>query len=208
MLRPSPATDALEPVREAPRGRLRIVVGLGNPGPRYAKTRHNVGFRAVDTLASRIGLTWQRDSIKVSSEVAAGLVDDLPLVLVRPQTFMNRSGDAVARVLEELQVPPSQALVIYDDMDLPLGAVRLRERGGAGTHNGMRSILASLGTEVIPRLRLGVGQAALRDAREFVLSPFDADEQPRADEMIARAADAALTWAKEGATVAMNRYNS
>jgi PTH1 family peptidyl-tRNA hydrolase len=134
-------------------------------------------------------------------------VADSRLVLAKPQTFMNRSGPAVVTLLDRLGLGPEQALVIYDDMDLPFATLRLRARGSAGTHNGMRSVINALGTQEIARLRIGISQAGPGDAIDHVLSAFSHEEQPIIDEAIERAADAALAWSNEGAEVAMNRYN-
>lgn len=193
-----PAPDALAGLVP---GQARLIVGLGNPGEQYAHTRHNVGFQCLDRLAERLGLGWQNSD---GSLVAAA---DDGLVLAKPQTFMNRSGHAVADLVDRLAIEGERVLIIYDDMDLPFGALRLRARGGAGTHNGMRSVLAELGSEQVARLRIGISQAAPGAAIDHVLSAFTPEEQPRVDDLIQRAADAALVWANEGAEVAMNRYN-
>ena len=187
--------------------RLRLIVGLGNPGPEYASTRHNVGFRCVEELARRCGVGWQDEVERSRSFVAAAQSGEVSLVLAKPQTFMNRSGAAVRALLDRLEVGPERALVVYDDMDLPFGTLRLRERGSPGTHNGMRSVVAALDSQEIARLRIGIGQAAPGEATPHVLSEFGPEEQPQVDELIGRAADAALAWATEGAATAMNRYN-
>jgi peptidyl-tRNA hydrolase, PTH1 family len=180
--------------------RARLIVGLGNPGTEYAATRHNLGFRAVDDLAQRRGAAWVAVA---ESLIATG--DGL--VLAKPQTYMNRSGRAVRALSERLGLPLERALIVYDDMDLPFGALRLRERGSPGTHNGMRSVVAEVESENVPRLRIGISQAQPGAATDHVLSGFSADEEAEVDELVRRAADAAQTWATEGATVAMNRYN-
>jgi PTH1 family peptidyl-tRNA hydrolase len=186
----------------------RLVVGLGNPGPEYADTRHNVGFRCVDELARRCGAAWQDKTATLGSLVAvARPTPELPLVLAKPQTYMNRSGRAVNDLRDLLKLPTRQCLVVYDDMDLPFGTLRLRERGSPGTHNGMRSVVSALGTDEIPRLRIGISQASAGGATDHVLSEFSPDEREKVDELIARAADAVLDWAIQGAVVAMNRYN-
>jgi peptidyl-tRNA hydrolase, PTH1 family len=190
-----------DPLAQVPPGQAKLIVGLGNPGPEYAGTRHNVGFQCVDLIAERLGARWLR------LDDALVAVADEKLVLAKPLTFMNRSGPAVARLLDRRAVPTSQALVIYDDMDLPLGTLRLRARGSAGTHNGMRSVIAALGTEHLARLRIGIGQASPGGAIDHVLSGFTPDERPLVQEQLERAADAGLSWANEGAEVAMNRYN-
>jgi PTH1 family peptidyl-tRNA hydrolase len=134
--------------------------------------------------------------------------DDITLVLIKPQTFMNRSGGAVQALLDEIHITPQQALVIFDDMDLPFGMLRMRQRGSPGTHNGMRSVIASVETDDIPRLRLGISQSQPGAATSHVLSEFDPDEREAVAALVERAADAAVAWALDGAAAAMNRYNS
>ena len=199
---PVEAMTGLEP--EA----TRLIVGLGNPGPEYADTRHNVGFRCVEELARRHAASWQ-DRTSALSSLAAVIHPnpELSVVLAKPQTFMNRSGKAVKDLVEFLKLDTAQCLVTYDEMDLPFGTLRLRERGSPGTHNGMRSVVRTLGTENVPRLRIGISQASPGEATSHVLSEFAPDERDEVDELIARAADAALAWALDGAAVAMNRYN-
>ncbi len=200
--------DPLRPLAEVPSERLRLVVGLGNPGAAYAETRHSVGFQAVDLLARRLGAEWRDDRERTSSLLAVARTPRaVPLVLAKPWTFMNASGQALVALADTLSLSTEQILVVYDDMDLPLGSLRLRVRGSAGTHNGMRSVVAMLGTEDVPRLRLGISQAGSRDARDHVLSPFDEDERAAVEDLLDRAARAALLWAEEGATAAMNQFN-
>jgi PTH1 family peptidyl-tRNA hydrolase len=165
-----------------------------------------VGFRTVEALAEQCAARWVDDN-QTWSEIALAHADELTLVLAKPQTYMNRSGEAVAQLLKRLRLTPQQVLIVYDDMDLPFGTLRLRERGSPGTHNGMRSIVRALDTEAIPRLRIGISQAHTGTAIDHVLSAFSADEQAQVDDLVSRAADAALTWAKRGAEAAMNRYN-
>ena len=186
----------------------RVIVGLGNPGPEYADTRHNVGFRAVEEIAKRYATPWQDKTDGLHSLVAVVSRDAEPtLVLAKPQTYMNRSGTAVRDLLEFLKLPPQQSLMVYDDMDLPFGTLRLRERGSPGTHNGMRSVVASLASDDVPRLRIGIGQSHPGEATNHVLSEFTPEESDAVQELIGRAADAALSWAELGAALAMNRYN-
>lgn len=197
-----------EPLTGLDAERTRLIVGLGNPGPEYADTRHNIGFRTVEEIARRFGAPWQDKTAGLDSLVALVRRDEPPnLVLAKPQTYMNRSGTAVRDLLEFLKLQPQQALVVYDDMDLPFGTLRLRERGSAGTHNGMRSVLSSLGTQDVARLRVGISQSGPGEATNHVLSDFTEDEQEEAQELIQTAAEAALSWAELGASVAMNRYN-
>ena len=196
---------AADPLDGLTAERLRVVVGLGNPGPEYAETRHNVGFRCVDELARRCAATWQDDA-RIHSQVAIGHADELTVLLVKPQTYMNRSGAAVSAIVEQVGVELDKLLIVYDDMDLPFGALRVRERGSPGSHNGMRSVVAALG-ESVPRLRIGIGQAAPGAAIDHVLGGFSATEENAVQELVSRAADAAYAWATENAVVAMNRYN-
>ena len=188
--------------------RTRLIVGLGNPGPEYADTRHNVGFRCVEESAQRYAASWADRKDDLSSFAAVAHTDEgIVLVLAKPQTFMNRSGSAVRALIDKLGIEPAHCLVVYDDMDLPFGALRLRERGSPGTHNGMRSVVSSLQTDAIPRLRIGISQASPGEATSHVLSEFGPDERAAVDELVKRAADASLAWAILGAAVAMNRYN-
>jgi PTH1 family peptidyl-tRNA hydrolase len=186
----------------------RVVVGLGNPGPEYADTRHNLGFRCVETLARQYAAAWHDRKSDLDCLLAViRPTDDTALVLVKPQTFMNRSGTAVRAMLDRLGVSPDRCLIVYDDMDLPFGNLRLRERGSPGTHNGMRSVISSVETSAVPRLRIGISQASPGDAISHVLSEFAPDEREAVQDLVARAASAALDWALHGASVAMNRYN-
>ncbi len=192
--------------------RTRLIVGLGNPGPEFAETRHNLGFRCVEELARRYGAAWQDKTNAWNSLIAVihprADDPDLAVVLAKPQTYMNRSGAAVKALLDFLALERDKCLIVYDDMDLPFGALRLRQRGSPGTHNGMRSVAAGLESDEIPRLRIGISQATPGDATSHVLSEFTDDERAAVDELVARAADAAIAWAIDGADVAMNRYNS
>ena len=202
------ARAPVEPLTGLDPETTRLIVGLGNPGPEYADTRHNLGFRCVEELARRHAASWQDKTSALSSLVAVIHPNqELSVVLAKPQTFMNRSGKAVNDLVECLKLDTAQCLVTYDEMDLPFGTLRLRERGSPGTHNGMRSVIRTLGTEHVPRLRIGISQASPGEATSHVLSEFAPDERDEVDELIARAADAALAWALDGAAVAMNRYN-
>jgi PTH1 family peptidyl-tRNA hydrolase len=196
-----------EPLTGLDPEQTRVIVGLGNPGPEYADTRHNAGFRCVDLVAKRCGAAWQDKTASLNAFVAVAPLDALTLVLAKPNTYMNRSGKAVRDVLEFLKEDPQRCLVVFDEMDLPFGTLRLRERGSPGTHNGMRSVVSELQDEAIPRLRIGIGQSSPGEATSHVLSEFTADQTESVNEVIARAADAALAWAELGAAVAMNRYN-
>lgn len=189
--------------------RTRVIAGLGNPGPEYIDTRHNIGFRCVELLATRFEASWQDKVTSLDAVVAVVRPqEERTLVLVKPQTFMNRSGKSVREVLDFLNVGAGNCLVVYDEMDLAFGTLRLRERGGPGTHNGMRSVLKELKTEDIARLRVGIGQSSPGEATSHVLGEFSAEQTDAVRDIVERAADAALDWAEHGATVAMNRYNN
>jgi PTH1 family peptidyl-tRNA hydrolase len=184
---------------------MKLLVGLGNPGPQYRDTRHNVGFWVIDELARRWGLStsWrERDQVlyaKRGNEV----------MLAKPLTFMNLSGFAVARLLQYFQIAPADMLVIVDDAALPLGRLRARRSGSAGGHNGLKSIIAQLGTEDFPRLRIGVGRGdGRRDLADHVLSKFEPDERPIIEAATLRAADAAEMFVSEGIERVMNTFNA
>jgi len=184
-----------------------LIVGLGNPGERYARTRHNVGFRSVETLAERHSLTFRQQ--QANSQLAEGIIHGQRVVLVKPQTYMNLSGQAVSALRNWYKIDPAhELLVIYDDLDLPFARIRIRERGSAGTHNGMRSIVAQLGTTEFPRLRVGIGQPPGKmDAADYVLSRFTPEEEAVLPDVLARVADAVDVILREGLITAMNRYN-
>lgn len=184
---------------------VELVVGLGNPGPEYSSTRHNVGFRVAERLARRLRLgAWRRSQ---HSLVASGEVRGRPVAVALPQTYMNRSGEAAAALCSGLGVRPSRMLVVYDDVDLPLGRLRLRPSGGPGTHNGMRDIVETVGTG-FPRLRLGIAPpGAIRDLADWVLTPFDPDEEEPAERLVNDGTAAAMDVLHSGLQRSMNRYN-
>jgi len=184
---------------------VKIVVGLGNPGDRYAQTRHNIGWMVLDRVADRAGWTG-RGRTRDASAVVSGRFHGLDLVLVKPQTFMNESGLAVRKVLAREHAPLDELLVVADDFALPFGKLRFREGGGPGGHNGLSSIIEELGTEKFSRLRVGIGEPE-RDAVDHVLSRFQPAERQRLDELLDAAADAVETWAREGTSKAANHHN-
>jgi peptidyl-tRNA hydrolase, PTH1 family len=187
---------------------MRLIVGLGNPGREYRDTRHNVGFMVVDELARRHDLTWAMAPSQVPDAFVAKKYGTLPVLLAKPLTFMNRSGDAVAALARYYGVAAADLLVVLDDVDLPFGRLRVRERGSAGTHNGLRSVVARLGTTDFPRLRVGMGRGeARRDLADHVLSTFEPAERVELESFIARAADAAEMFAAEDIIKVMNVYN-
>jgi len=184
----------------------RLIVGLGNPGDGYANTRHNVGFAVANRLGKRARAEF---AIKAAeSRIAEGSVGGVKVAIARPQTFMNDSGRAVKKLLDRYRLDPADMLVIFDEVDLPLGTLRIRESGGPGTHNGMRSIVGAVGTG-FPRIRVGVAPVQLRevpDLAEYVLSPFDQDEKALAERTLDRAAEAAEVAVRDVAR-AMNQFN-
>ncbi len=184
---------------------MKIVVGLGNPGRQYDQTRHNVGWMVLDRIADRAG--WSgRGKTRDAASVARGRVGDLDLVLVKPTTYMNLSGEAVRKVLAREHAPLADLLIVLDDFDLPFGRLRMRAEGSAGTHNGLRSVVSELGTQKIARLRVGIGAPA-RDAIDHVLTRFDAAERATLDRVLDAAAEAVEEWAREGTARAANRWN-
>ena len=193
-------------------GGLRAVVGLGNPGDRYRDTRHNLGFRVVAELAHRLGVAIDR--LECNALVGSRSEEepaDGGLLLVLPQTYMNRSGNALRCLAERHDLDPERLLVVYDEVQLPLGRLRLRSGGSPGGHRGMESVVESLRSDRVPRLRLGcAGEAGPPGGDElvdYVLSPFDETELEAVEEMVARAADACEAWLADGIDAAMNRYN-
>jgi peptidyl-tRNA hydrolase, PTH1 family len=185
---------------------MKLIVGLGNPGEQYEGTRHNIGFQVVDRIAAC-------RAVAICREVCDALIgecteDDTKIVLAKPQTYMNRSGASVMGLLAEFNASPSDLLVIYDDLDLPFGRIRIRPQGGAGGHRGMASILDHLGGTLFVRVRIGIGRPAEGiEAADYVLSPFAATEADRLNGVIERAADAALTVVRQGTEPAMREFN-
>lgn len=184
----------------------KLIVGLGNPGPRYAGTRHNVGFSVVAELARRHRIDAKT---RGPSLVGKGTIVGQNVVLAQPKTFMNLSGRAVSSLRNLYAVRDlSDLLIVADDIDLPLGALRLRDRGSSGGHNGLKSVLESLGSDQVARLRIGVGRPGSgADAIDHVLSRFGPDEKPLVDRIIGVGADAVECWIEFGLAEAMNRFN-
>ena len=190
----------------------RIVVGLGNPGPEYEWTRHNVGFHVLDRLALHEGTLFRTsrslEGYRGARDFVWARLHDPDAFLVKPETFMNRSGTVVAPLAQWLAVEPEQILVVYDDLDLDLGMLRLRPHGGHGGHNGMRSLIEWLGTDRFPRLRIGIGRPRT-DAARWVLEKFDGRERVEAEISIAEASEAALDWLRTGdLSGVMTRFHS
>ncbi len=185
---------------------MKIVVGLGNPGAQYEKTRHNIGWMVIDRMADRA--VWSgKGRTRDAAAIVQGRYRGLDLTLVKPLTFMNESGLAVRKVLAREHAPLSEMLIVTDDFALPFGKLRFREGGSAGGHNGLRSIIGELGNEQFSRLRVGIGEPG-RDAIDHVLSQFGKGEKARLSELLDAAADAVEAWARDGTSKAANHFNS
>src|SRR5438105_2121609 len=185
-----------------------LIVGLGNPGKRYAGTRHNAGFLAVDELARRHGLRFAGK--QANAEIARGNINGVGVVLAKPLTYMNNSGLAVGALARFYKVPHEQVLVAYDDIALPLGKIRIRGKGSAGGHNGLTSVIQHLGTQNFPRVRIGVDRPVVADYSQidWVLGHFSKEERKVMDEAIPRAAEAIEAVLRDGIDRAMNVYNT
>lgn len=182
-----------------------LLVGLGNPGRKYRHNRHNIGFMTIDRLAERHQITIGKTQQKAL--VGNGRIADHTVFLAKPQTYMNKSGDAVGPLANYYKIAPENLLVIYDELDLPLGTLRLREKGGAGGHNGMKSIIQHLGND-FPRVRLGIGRPHGRmPPAAYVLQDFGKDELPLVNEVVDEAVRAIETFLRDGITLAMSRHN-
>lgn len=183
-----------------------VVVGLGNPGEEYAATRHNAGFLLVRRVARARGAELRGRSFK--ARTAAVRSGDDEVLLALPQTFMNRSGASVREIVAKNSLPPERLVVVYDDLDIPTGEIRVRKRGSPGTHKGMISIVEALGTREFPRLRIGIGPLpAGEDAAEYVLAPFDRDERPLLERSLDEAEEALEMILAGGLDRAMARFN-
>jgi PTH1 family peptidyl-tRNA hydrolase len=182
--------------------RVRLVAGLGNPGPEYEFTRHNIGFLVVDRLASAAGASWEK-----SSKWGAQWSKSANVLLVKPMTFMNRSGEPLGAIARFHKIEPQEILVVLDDFSLPLGRLRLRPDGSSGGHNGLESILAQFGTDKIPRLRIGIGGAPLEGSADYVTSRFFEEEKPVVLATVDRAGAAVKCAIDNGLVSAMNTFN-
>ncbi|MGH9443501.1 MAG: aminoacyl-tRNA hydrolase [Thermoanaerobaculia bacterium] len=188
---------------------VRLVAGLGNPGPEYEGTRHNVGFAVVDRLAGDAGFSVKR--LDCRALTGRGRIENEAVVLAKPATYMNASGEAVVALLKKLELTAEDLLVVSDDIDLPVGALRLKPKGSSGGQKGLRSIESALGTKEFPRLRVGIrGEHYTRDNElsDYVLDRFSRSERPTIDAAVTRAADAVRAWLTEGIVAAMNRFNA
>ena len=184
-----------------------LIVGLGNPGREYEKTRHNAGFRAIDILADKLGC--KIDRLKYQGLYCQTTYDGKKLFLLKPQTYMNLSGRSVLQLSAYFNIPPQRIIVLFDDISLPPGRLRIRADGSAGGHNGIKSIISEVGSQAFPRVKIGVGAKAHpeQDLADWVLSTFSAKEEKDLASALDRAADAALTIIDKGVPEAANRYN-
>lgn len=183
-----------------------VVVGLGNPGDRYAQTKHNIGFITIDYLAGQHNININK--IKHKALIGEGSIAGQRVILVKPQTFMNLSGQSVMDIVNFYKVPIENLIVIYDDIDLPVGKVRIRPSGSSGTHNGMRNIIYLLGKQDFPRVRIGVGkQPDYMDLADYVMTKFNDEEKPLMLEAVKNSALAIEEIVKSGINIAMNKYN-
>jgi len=184
---------------------MKLIVGLGNPGAEYEKTRHNIGWVVAEAFAAkfRIAITHHEKS----AMTGAGRVAGGSVMVAKPLTYMNLSGDAVRLLVNAYLESSDDLIVVYDDIDLPLGRLRLKPNGGPGTHNGMRSIVEKLASERFPRLRVGIGSQGEGRLRDYVLDEFSAEEQPIIDRAVARAVDALVLFCRDDLRRAMNEYN-
>ncbi len=203
---PNPSVDREEAHNLPTDPGIRLIVGLGNPGPKYANTRHNAGFFVIDELARRIGAPESRKRFK--SEISEARRGERRFILIQPQTYMNESGVAVREAVRWYKTPLDHVLIVVDDLDIPFGEVRLRSRGSAGGHNGLKSIFGLMGTQEISRLRFGIGRGSHdRAAIGHVLSRFSPEEESVLDSVISRSADVVELWADQGVIEAMNSAN-
>ncbi|PJC36519.1 aminoacyl-tRNA hydrolase [Candidatus Peregrinibacteria bacterium CG_4_9_14_0_2_um_filter_53_11] len=189
-----------------------LIVGLGNPGSEYRTTRHNVGFMCVEQLQKQLGFPEFQEKKQFSARISEANIEGEKTIMALPETFMNLSGEAVLKLMSFYKISPTDLWVVYDDIDLPFGELRLRAEGSAGTHNGMRSICSQIGT-AFPRLRIGIesrGESApaQQDLSSFVLSPFSKEEEPLLPELIKKAANILETAVREGFPKALDLLNS
>ncbi len=182
-----------------------LIVGLGNPGRAHLYNRHNVGFMVADRLATRHGIELKR--VQNKAIVGSGRIADRPVIVAKPQTFMNLSGEAIGPLVNYYRIPQRNILVVYDELDIPFAVIRLREKGGAGGHNGMRSLIQHLGND-FARMRMGIGRPPGRmDPAAFVLQDFGREELPLLSEMLSTAVEAVESFVRHGIDLTMSRFN-
>lgn len=185
---------------------MKCIVGLGNPGRKYKKTRHNVGFMVIDELLRRNH--WRLNKEKFKGHLTIEQLDGEKVILLQPQTYMNLSGESLQPLMDYYELTPEQILVVYDDLDLPIGKIRLRQTGGHGGHNGIRSIIAEIGTKQFNRIRIGIDRPATgMTVTDHVLGKFTKEQSPFVEDSIVRATDACEAWIKRPFLEVMNDYN-
>ena len=185
---------------------MKLVVGLGNPGRKYERTRHNLGFLVIDRIATQNEVA--RKKKRCNALIGEWSSNDERVLLIKPQTYMNRSGEAVKKLIREFRASTEDLVVVYDDLDLPFGRIRIRPKGSAGGHRGLRSIMESVGDAPFYRVRIGIGRPPEGvNAEDYVLEPFDSQERSELNDLVSRAAEAVLTLLKDGGQRAMERFN-
>lgn len=183
-----------------------IIAGLGNPGKQYENTKHNVGFLTIDVLAEKLGIRVSK--IKHKALTGEGFISGEKVILVKPQTYMNLSGESIREILSFYKADPERLVVIYDDIDLPMGSLRICKKGSAGTHNGMKSIICQIVSEDFPRVRIGIGGERKGDLADYVISGFRKEDRKTVEDSILRAADAVICTVEKGIDIAMGEYNT
>lgn len=183
---------------------MKMLVGLGNPGKEYAQTKHNVGFMVIDAIADELNVTVEKKQCQALTQIVSW--NEEKILLVKPQTYMNLSGQAVMELLHYYNDRIDDILVIHDDLDLPPGQLRFKQGGGAGGHNGIKNIIAHLNSNDFDRLKIGIGRGKY-DTKDYVLTPFNGTDQKQIKEAIVTAVDAVKTWLTAGIAPAMNKYN-
>ena len=184
---------------------MKVIVGLGNPGKEYENTKHNIGFLTLDRLSERLGISIKQ--IKHKALTGEGFVKGQKLMLVKPQTYINLSGQCVREVMQYYKLEPENLIVIYDDLDIPIGTLRLRAKGSAGTHNGMKSIIYDIQEDGFPRVRVGIGGERKGNLANYVISGFRKEDINTVETAVEKAADAVECWIDEGINAAMNKFN-
>lgn len=186
-------------------GKMVIICGLGNPGREYEQTRHNMGFLTLDLLSEHLGIPIKK--IKHKALLGEGFLDGEKVILVKPQTYMNLSGESIRPLMEYYKAEPEDLLVIYDDIDLPVGEIRIRRSGSAGTHNGMRSVIFQLGRDDFPRIRIGIGNSGCIPLEKYVLMNYTQQEKPLLAQAVSRAARAGEVFIRQGIDEAMRQWS-
>ena len=186
---------------------MKLIVGLGNPGKQYEGTRHNMGFRVLDSFADRLGISFDREDFKGLYAIYKNPAFPEPLILLKPQTFMNLSGQSVQAISAYFHIAPQDMVIIFDDMAIPEGAIRLRKNGSSGSHKGIQNIIDMLGTSELPRIKIGIGEPPYNNAIDYVLGKPTGESLEKIDDAIRRATDALIKILTDGFAAAMNIYN-